>query len=259
VKRRTFVALAVALLALVAACSSSKDDPGSTGGASTSDEDRISVFAMTRLQQRLEELSALYVEEHPGLSIDFTFGDGTELAAEIREGGEVDLYVDLVERVENVAGQLDRDPPRVFVSEVLQIAVALGNPKAVTGLDVFGEDPTTLSGLCTEDVGCGQSARDVLQAAGVTPSADAVEPTAGDLLRAVADGELDAGLLFRHQIATAPTRVQGIDLPADNNAETVYLIGVLSDDAAAADFATWLVESPEADAILVESGLRARP
>lgn len=256
-KRRTFLAVAVTLLAFVTACSGSDDDTNDE--ASNAADATISVYAVERLQIRLEELTAAYAGENPKTKIDFTFGMGPKLASEIREGGaEPDVYIDFGSRVGNVVARHDSGEPLALGSDVMQIVVPLGNPKAISGLDVFGDDPAILSGLCADDVGCGQSARTVLEAAGIAPAADRTEPTAGALLNAVADGELDAGLLFRTQISSAPNRTQGIDLPSENNAEVLFAIGVLSDNDAAAAFATWLVESTTADEILVRRGLRVR-
>jgi len=137
----------------------------------------------------------------------------------------------------------------------MQIAVPVGNPGAVAGLDDFGID-RLLIGLCAVGVPCGDAARTVLASAGVGPAVDTNESNVRALLTKIGAGELDAGLVYVTDVVAAADEVVGIAIPAELNVVGEYPIAVLSGGAnqSGAEHFVSFVHSTEGRAILADHG-----
>ena len=151
------------------------------------------------------------------------------------------------------AGEIAGEPAP-FALNQMQIAVPVGNPAGVAGIGDFA-DPDLLIGLCAEQIPCGVFGRQVLALAGVDASADTNESSVLFLLTKIEAGELDAGLVYRTDVASSDL-VEGIDLPPEWNVDAVYPIAVLAGSAdreGAAAFVEF-VRSAEGQAILETRG-----
>lgn len=215
--RRVIVPIAIG--ALVAGC-------GQGGGTST---EEVLVSAAASLTDAFGQIEAEFELAHPGVDVVMNFGPSSGLREQILEGAPADVYAsadssNMDEIVE--AGEADGDP-QIFASNLLQIAVPAGNPAGVTGLADFA-DPDLLIGLCAEGVPCGRFARQALDQAGVEPALDTNEPDVRALLTKVGAGELDAGITYVTDVMAAPTSVEGVDIPPDQNIVALYPITVLA-------------------------------
>lgn len=115
----------------------------------------------------------------------------------------------------------------VFVENTLQIVVPAGNPAGVTGLADFGKQELAIA-LCAEQVPCGDAALQALQAAGVTPAPDTLEQDVKAVLTKVMLNEVDAGLVYRTDVMSAGSGVEGIDFPEAAQAVNEYPIVALA-------------------------------
>jgi molybdate transport system substrate-binding protein len=145
--------------------------------------------------------------------------------------------------------------PVVIATNDLQLVVPTGNPAAVRSLADLARDDV-LVGLCAAGVPCGDLARRALDAADVEATVDTEEPDVRALLAKVAAGELDAGIVYRTDVAAAGERVEGIELPADAQQVTRYPVAVLAGSAvpAAAVAFVAFVGSARGRAILASHG-----
>jgi molybdate transport system substrate-binding protein len=94
-------------------------------------------------------------------------------------------------------------------------------------------------------VPCGIFGRRVLAAAGVDAAVDTDEPDVRALLTKIEAGELDAGLVYRTDVASSEG-VEGIAVPPEFSVEAVYPISVLqdaSDPTLARDFVGFVLSS----------------
>ena len=109
------------------------------------------------------------------------------------------------------------------------MAVPAGNPAGITGLDDFS-DEALLIGLCAEEVPCGDFGRQALENAGVTPAIDTNEPDVRALLTKIAEGELDAGIVYVTDVLAPDFAddVEGIEIPAEVNVVAEYPIVALT-------------------------------
>ena len=210
----------LAAVLLLAACG------GGGGGASG---DRVLVSAAASLTDVFTAMEAAFEDANPGVDVVFNFGPSSGLREQIMEGAPADVYASadeanmgrLVDAGE-VAGE-----PQAFARNRLQIVVPEGNPGGVTGLADFAMDDLFI-GLCADGVPCGVLARELLANAGVEPVVDTDEPDVRSLLTKVAEGELDAGIVYVTDVVAADG-VEGIEVPPEHQVETAYPIAVLGE------------------------------
>lgn len=210
----------LAAVLLLAACG------GGGGGASG---DRVLVSAAASLTDVFTAMEAAFEDANPDIDVVFNFGPSSGLREQILEGAPVDVYASADEA--NMARLVDAGEvagePQAFARNRLQIVVPEGNPGGVTGLADFARDDL-LVGLCADGVPCGVLARELLANAGVDPVVDTDEPDVRSLLTKVAEGELDAGIVYATDVL-ATDGVEGIEVPPEHQVETGYPIAVLGE------------------------------
>jgi molybdate transport system substrate-binding protein len=220
-------------------------------------EGELLVSAAASLMDAFVEVESAFEAANPDVDVVLNLGASPALRAQILEGAPVDVFasanpssMDQVLEKGEVAGG-----PQVFVTNMMQIAVPVGNEAGVTGLADFANEDL-LIGLCAEDVPCGDSGRQALKSAGVTPAIDTNEPDVRALLTKIEAGELDAGIVYVTDVLSTAGTVEGIEIPEKNNVVVDYPIAALlnapNPDAAAA-FVTFVL-SDEGQAILTEFG-----
>lgn len=207
------------LLLVAAAC-------GGGGGG-----DVVTVFAAASLTDAFTDIAERYDGE-----VRLSFDASSSLRAQIEAGAPADVF----------ASADARDGGEPFAVNALVIATAPG--VEIDGLAAFERDDLVL-GLCAPDVPCGALAREALAKAGVEPRVDTEEPNVRSLLRKVASGELDAGIVYRTDVRTAD--VGTLPIPEEHAVSATYPIAALTDDGQA--FVD-LVLSAEGRAILDDHG-----
>ena len=188
----------------------------------------VRVSAAASLNDAFSEIKVAFEATHPGVDILLNFGGSSALREQILEGAPVDVFasanMSIMDSV--VAAGETVGEPRVFASNLLEIAVPPGNPGGVTSLIDFAR-PDLLVGLCAEAVPCGDFGRKALDKAGVVPSIDSDEPDVRALLNKIELGELDAGIVYATDVESAGGRVEGIEIPASDNVIATYPIAIL--------------------------------
>jgi molybdate transport system substrate-binding protein len=113
--------------------------------------------------------------------------------------------------------------PKPFTRNALQIVVATGNPKAITGLADLARVSTV---LCAENVPCGNYARQALAKANVAVTPASNETSVAGVIGRVQNGEADAGIVYVTDVK-ANDKVSGVDIPAAQNVVAAYPGAVL--------------------------------
>lgn len=278
--RPTSVDYAFGLLVVVAACGSddatgarspttaagSSDETSADAGGTTDTEAEepalegtVTVFAAASLTDAFGELATAFVEEHPDVTLSFSFGASSGLREQILAGAPADVFASAsasdMDRVVEAGAAVD---PAAFVTNQLLIVVPAGNPEGIAGLADFARDELLL-GLCAEEVPCGQLALEALAAADVSPSVDTAEPDVRSLLTKVEAGELDGGIVYETDVLAAGDAVEGVEIPAGQNVTATYPIATLlqaAEPEAAAAFVSF-VSSDEGQTILGSHGFGA--
>lgn len=234
---------ALAAAALVSACSGGGDS--STTTTTEPGGDAVELLVPPELEEVAGALAGAYAAEGAGREVAVVLEGEEELVASVAEGRP-----DLV--VAPDAWLTDPALERVPVGRgLLVIVVPEGNPGGVTGAEAFAADSGLDTVVCGEDSPIGNPALLVLSAAGVTPDPTTVRPGCdAEAAQQVADGELDAALIFRAGVVM-PDGAETVALPADGNL-VIELFSVSLSDAGA-DLAAFLT-GDTAQQILTERG-----
>jgi len=264
VNRRTgLVAVLLAAALPLAGCGGGR--AGSDGGpapAATGDAlaGEVVVFAAASLTDTFPELGDAFTAEHPEVSVTFSFGGSSGLAAQVAAGAPADVFatasrstMQTVVDAGAAAGE-----PAVFARNVLQLVVPAGNPAGVAGLPDLA-DPDLTVALCAPEVPCGAAAEKVFAAAGLTPAPDTLEQDVRAVLTKVELGEVDAALVYRTDVLAAGDAVEGIDLPEAEDAANDYRLVVLAEapNPDAAQAFVDLVLSQDGQDVLTGAGFSA--
>lgn len=243
--------LVAATAALVACGGGPPEDAGSG---------ELVVSAAASLTDAFGAVEAAFEASRPDVDVVLNLASSATLRVQILEGAPVDVYAsaDTANMARVVAAGLTAGEPVVFARNRLRIVVPAGNPAGVADLaDLAREE--LLIGLCAEEVPCGAHARRALRRAGVEPAVDSREPDVRALLTKVAEGELDAGIVYATDVVSAGDAVQGSELPTRARVVARYPIAVLRDaprPEAARAFVAFVL-SEEGRSILRDHGFEA--
>jgi molybdate transport system substrate-binding protein len=238
------VLAAVATVLILAAC-----------GSGSSRDGGLLVLAAASLTDAFMDMERAFESANPDIDVEVAFGASSTLREQILEGAPAGVFASA--DLENMAAVADAglaSGPRVFARNELAIAVPAGNPAAVRGLEDFARHDLVL-GLCAAQVPCGRYARRVLAAAGIDAAPDTDEPTVRSLLTKIEAGEVDAGLVYRTDVAAAV--VDGIEIPSSRDDAAEYAIAVLEGAPEAAAAFVAFVLSSEGVGILTARGFVA--
>ncbi|WP_217184860.1 molybdate ABC transporter substrate-binding protein [Streptomyces sp. AC495_CC817] len=220
-------------LAALAGCSGSAPSPSDSPEASASASDELggelTIFAAASLTAAFDELAAAFEAQHPDVDVlPISYDGSSVLATQLIEGAEADVFASADEK--NLAKVTDAglaDAGEPFATNVLQIAVAPGDPKGVKTLADLA-DPGLTVVVCAAEVPCGSASRTLLDAAGVTLTPASEEQNVTAVLSKVKSGEADAGLVYATDVEAASDAVTGIEIDGADAATNVYPIAELS-------------------------------
>jgi molybdate transport system substrate-binding protein len=247
--------LLVLVAALVSACVGPTGPSGCTVLTSCADQTNLTVFAAASLQPAFDKVAA-QLKATNNINATFNYAGTQTLTAQLQQGAQADVFasadtahMDTVLRAGLLAG-----PSKIFAQNGLEIAVAKGNPKGITGLADLARRGLVLV-LADPSVPAGKYAQQALSKAHVTVHPASLELQVTGVLSKVALGEADAGIVYVSDIFTN-TKVDGVPIPVDQNVIADYPIAALKNSAHAAQARTFidLVLAPEGQGILKSSG-----
>jgi molybdate transport system substrate-binding protein len=162
------------------------------------------------------------------VEVVFSFGGSSGLAQQIVAGAPADVFAaasDATMKTVTDAG-LAAGTPTVFATNILQIATAPGNPKAIGSFADLAE-PDLKVVVCAPQVPCGAATEKIEKATGVTLSPVSEEADVRSTLGKVTSGDADAGLVYVTDVSAAKGSVQGVSFPEADQATTNYPITVV--------------------------------
>jgi molybdate transport system substrate-binding protein len=221
-RTRLAALLAVAAIAL-AACGGGDDDSGGTSGAASSGE--IKVFAAASLTAAFTKIGEQFTAANGGTKVTFNFAGSQALATQIQQGAPADVFASAdipnMGKVKDLVGT-----PQNFASNLLAIVVEKGNPKGVKGLDDLAS-PDLKVVLAAEEVPAGKYAKQVLDQAGVAVKPVSQEDNVKAVVTKVSLGEADAGIVYVTDVTAGGDKVEGVDIPQDQNVTATYPIATV--------------------------------
>lgn len=205
----------LAALALVAGCTSARDDGAVQGGGELSGD--LQVLVAASLLPVAEALADGFELLHPGMEVQVAGAGSSALREQVLAGAPADVFVpaDLI-HLDAVRDQIGlAGAPVVVARNSVVLAVPANNEAGVTSLADLAR-PELLIGLCAAEVPCGALPRKGLAQAGIEPVPDTDEPNVRSLVTKLAAGELDAAVVYASDAA-------GMDAGASNDGAIVSL------------------------------------
>jgi len=225
-RRAAVVPAATAVL--LAACG----QEGSAGTQSSGDDvsgGTVTVLAAASLTDVLTLIEGDFEAANEGVDVEISFAASSTIVQQVNGGAPADVIA-LADQssLEPLDQELMVGEPVVFITNSLQLAVPPDNPGEVGALaDLASPDLSVV--VCAEQVPCGNATASLFEQQGLTPNVVSFEPDVRATLSKVALGEADVGVVYRTDVTAAGDRVQGIEIPEDQNVINSYPVVAVSD------------------------------
>jgi molybdate transport system substrate-binding protein len=221
----------VALATVVSSCSSSSSSKSSatTSTPTTSSplSGSLNVFAAASLTASFNSAKTTLTSANPGLSITYNFAGSNTLVAQIEQGAPGDVFAsaDTANMNKLVAAGLVENPV-IFARNKLEIAVAPGNPKHVTGLADLAKPGVSVV-LEAVGVPAGDYTRQLLAKLHLTVTPRSLETDVKSALSKVTSGEADATVVYVTDVSAAGSAANGVRIPDSDQPVITYPIAVI--------------------------------
>lgn len=232
---RTLTVTAAAAGLVLAACgsasaptaSTTSTTPAATPAPAAPVTGKLEVFAAASLTEALTRAKATLDTADPGLTLDYNFAGSNTLVTQIQQGAPADVFAsaDRANMQRLVAAGLVETPVS-FARNKLEIAVAPGNPKHITGLSDLAKPGVSVV-LEAQGVPAGDYTRSVLAAQHITVHPRSLETDVKSALAKVTSGEADATVVYVTDIAASGGSVTGVAVPDSLQPAIIYPIAVV--------------------------------
>ena len=213
---------------LLAACG----QEGSAGTQSSGDDvsgGAVTVLAAASLTDVLKLVGDDFEVANEGVDVRISFAASSTIVQQVNGGAPADVIA-LADQssLEPLDQELIVGEPVVFITNSLQLSVPPDNPGEVGALaDLASPDLSVV--VCAEQVPCGNATASLFEQQGLTPNVVSFEPDVRATLSKVELGEADVGVVYRTDVTAAGDRVQGIEIPEDQNVINSYPVVAVSD------------------------------
>ena len=220
------LAAAASTALLVGGCGS---DPStvSTPSISARPTGPVTVFAAASLTFPFNQAKGPLTAANAGLSLTYSFAGSNALVTQITQGAPADVFASA--DTANMARLVDAGlvgAPVTFARNKLQIAVAAGNPRNITGIaDLTRSDVAVV--LAGPGVPVGDYTRQVLADQRVTVAPRSLETDVRSAVAKVTSGEADATVVYVTDVIAAGAKVAGVSVPDAAQPAVTYPIAVV--------------------------------
>ena len=213
------VLAAAVAVAAVAGCGSHKQPTTS-----------ITVFASSSLIKSFSEIGKQFKADNPGTSVEFIFAGSAELAAQLTDGANADVFAagDLPDMATVTRAGLVAGDPVNFASNKLAIAVAPGNPKKIGSFADLNR-PGLRVAVCGRPSTCATGMQRIEQKTGIALHPAAEDSTTIDIVKNVTDGQVDAGVVYTSDALNAGDNISWFNFPEAAEAANTYSIALMKD------------------------------
>lgn len=227
--RTRVLAVAVGTLLLAGCGSGGGAAAGGSAAPSAAPEARtLTVLAAASLTETFTALEKQFETDHPGVDVKLNFAGSSDLAQQIVNGAPADVFAAASDAtMKTVTDAQLAGAPKIFATNVLQIATAPGNPKGIASFADLAK-PDLKVVVCAPQVPCGAAAAKIEKATGVALQPVSEEADVKSTLGKVTSGDADAGLVYITDVAATKGKVTGVDFPEAKQATTNYPIAALT-------------------------------
>lgn len=231
----------------------------------------LTVYAAASLTEAFGELGRTFEQQHPGVTVRFSFAGSQQLALQLEQGAPADVFASADQRWMSyvVEKGLLEGEPRVFAGNRLVVIVPRTNPARINRLEDLARRGTKVV-IAADAVPVGKYSREALEKLAhadgfpeeyerrVLANVVSQEENVKSVAAKVQLGEADAGVVYRSDVTPSVARyVRVFEIPDPYNSIATYPIAVLKsarDAEAAREFVT-LVASAAGQAVLQRHGL----
>ncbi len=231
----------------------------------------LNVFAAASLSDAFHDIAHQFEHRHPGMKVRLNLAGSQQLATQIEQGAEADVFASADERWMDYAKEhaLVSGESSVFARNRLVVIVPRTNPARINHLQDLAKPGAKLV-LGAETVPVGKYSRQVLMNLSsvhgfgggfprrVLANLVSEEENVKSVVGKVQLGEADAGIVYRSDVTPSVSRyIHVIAIPDSVNVLAAYPISVVSgtqQESAAEEFVN-LVLSPSGQRALAAHGL----
>ncbi len=205
------------------------DDSDTSGGGSSGDGDtpRLVVSAASSMTEALTECSKRF----EGADVKLSFAGSDELAAQIRQGVEPDVFASANTKLpDQLAADGMLSKPVEFVTNTLVVAVPKDSD--VESVEDLTKSGTTVA-MGSETVPIGSYTREVLSRlqgdAGdeILANVRSNEPDVKGIVGKLTQGAADAGFVYVSDVEATNGALRALQLPGELQPSVVYAAGVV--------------------------------
>ncbi len=197
------------------------------GGGGSSDRPTLTVSAAASLKSAFPTCA----EQFKDATLRFSFAGSDELAAQIRQGAQPDLFASANTKLPaQLAGEGKLEKPQVFAGNRLVVAV----PKDSTITSIQGlEKPGTSVVMGSATVPIGAYTRKVLgrlpaaQRAAILHNVKSEEPDVAGIVGKLTQGAADAGFTYVTDVVATKSALKPVELPANLQPAVAYAAGIV--------------------------------
>jgi molybdate transport system substrate-binding protein len=157
--------------------------------------------------------------------VQFNFAGSPTLVTQIEQGASADVFAsaDTTNMDRLKADGFTGGISQVFAHNKLEIVVAAGNPKGITGLTDLAK-PGVIYITAAPTVPAGKYALQILASAGVKVAPKSLETDVKSVVSKIELGEADAGIVYVTDVKAAAGKVTGVPIPDSVNVIATYPI-----------------------------------
>jgi len=187
----------------------------------------LNVFAAASLTGAFNTVKTTLTSSNPSLNLTFNFAGSNALVAQITQGSPADVFASA--DTKNMQKLFDAglvDAPVTFARNKLEIAVAAGNPKHITGLADLALPGVSVV-LEAVGVPAGDYTRQVLAAKTIMVMPKSLETDVKSALAKVTSGEADATVVYVTDVSAGGPKLAGVAVPDADQPAIEYPIAVV--------------------------------
>lgn len=252
--KKTLLGLCTVAALTLTACSS-----GSDPHAEADEPEEITVFAAASLTEVFDDIADEYTATDPNApDVKFSFAGSSDLVSQISEGAPADVIATADEKTMDTLASDDllAGEPEMFASNTLTLAVAAGNPQAITSSKDFSGNDLV---VCAPQVPCGAATQKWADLNDVALDPVSEENSVTDVVGKVSAGQADAGIVYVTDIARGGGKVEQVDLDGADKVINKYPAATVraSENQDQADDFVKFLGSDRAQKLLRDAGFAA--